>query len=1319
MNRNNPFFNHNPSRKGDVRELSPQENRAPHEPTGSTCECATRWQAHPSSHCPVSCSRLRLLEGILSSLDEAIWSVSVSRGETFYVSPAAERIYGRAIADFFNDPHLWFDTIHPDDRPRVERVLARVTSERGWDLQYRIVRPDGEIRWLHERASLIRDPLTRADRLDGIAADITDRHPPASTPGSDRPPSREQLYREALRHFPNGAIVIFDENLRYIVAEGRGLVEVGLLSEVLEGQTIDQVFPPSIVADIEPQYRAVFNGVDSLNQIVYGDRVYQVYTVPLLDKSGAVFAGMAVTQDITHNQQIQEALRESEERWQLVLEANNDGIWDWNIKTGEVFFSARWKEQLGYADAEIANQLQEWHDRIHPDDRESVLAAIADHFQRDSEFYVAQYRLRAKNGDYKWILDRGKARWDEDGNPKRMSGSHADISERQAIEQALRESQQKYKSLFEAFPIGISITDGNGSLLEANPASERILGLSLDEHTSRRYDEESWAIVRSDGTPMPAEEFASVRALKENRTVENVEMGIVKGDGQITWISVTAAPIPLADYGVTIGYIDITERKETEFALRESEERFRSLVDSMNDIVFTLDLQGRHTGIFGCGYEQYQVDPRYFIGKTARDLFGPEAARVHETANRQALAGEQVIYEWSAPSPNGNLQYFQTLLSPLRDPGGAPIGLVGVGRDISDRKRAEEEKSRLIASLRASEAKLAQAQRVAHLGSWEFEIDTQAFSWSQQCYSIFGVSEDTVLDYEAHLAQIHPEDRPLWQGTIARALEDGCCYQFIYRVYGADGCLRYVETRGEGIFASQERNPDRAEDGEEVCDRVVRLFGTVMDVTERQKAQIALQESEAKYRALMNEAVDAILLSDAQGYILEANKKAEQLLGYSQQELRGMHSRQLYPRQERSRILSSLHQTARYGKSEVLNTQVLCRDGYTIWVDLASSVVEWGRDRRVEQSILRDITFRIETERMLRQQAQRERLMGSIAQQIRQSLELSEILNAAVVRVRQFLRGDRVAIFRFESDWSGKIVAESVAEGWTSLMGLQIEDPCFQEKYVPLYRGGRIHRVEDVERSPLPPCYLQLLARFEARACLVVPIAQGERLWGLLVAHQCRSPRPWPESEVNFLSQLASQVGIATQQSQLYEDLKVANGELQRLATLDGLTQLANRRRFDEYLEQEWRRLAREREPLSLIMADIDFFKSYNDTYGHQAGDECLKQVARTIAATVKRPADVVARYGGEEFAVILPKTNLQGAEWLARRICDRVRGLQLPHSGSAIESWVTLSLGTATCIPTADGSANLLVAHADRALYEAKLRGRNRCYALLSHCTR
>jgi diguanylate cyclase (GGDEF)-like protein len=173
------------------------------------------------------------------------------------------------------------------------------------------------------------------------------------------------------------------------------------------------------------------------------------------------------------------------------------------------------------------------------------------------------------------------------------------------------------------------------------------------------------------------------------------------------------------------------------------------------------------------------------------------------------------------------------------------------------------------------------------------------------------------------------------------------------------------------------------------------------------------------------------------------------------------------------------------------------------------------------------------------------------------------------------------------------------------------------------------------------------------------------------------------------------------------QELNMANKELQRLSTTDGLTGIANRRFFDQLSLREWQRCERMKKPMSLIMVDVDHFKKYNDTYGHQGGDECLKAVAAQVARAAPRASDLAARYGGEEFVLVLGETTMDGAKWVANNIRQHVADLNMPHSASNI-GHISVSCGVASLLPLEGMSFEILLKIADEALYKAKEQGRN-----------
>src|ERR687886_822862 len=195
-----------------------------------------------------------------------------------------------------------------------------------------------------------------------------------------------------------------------------------------------------------------------------------------------------------------------------------------------------------------------------------------------------------------------------------------------------------------------------------------------------------------------------------------------------------------------------------------------------------------------------------------------------------------------------------------------------------------------------------------------------------------------------------------------------------------------------------------------------------------------------------------------------------------------------------------------------------------------------------------EVKERQQAEELVRQQAQREQLLGEIAQRIRKSLNLEEILSTTVSEVRQFLQTDRVLIYQFCDNGSGAVVVESVSSKELSLLNTTINDSCFGEAYIQLYQQGRIRVVEDIYTASLTPCHVDFLVNFQVRANLVVPILQSEQLWGLLIAHHCCEPRQWQQFEVDLLTSLSTPIAIAIQQGQLYQRLRRQNQVLVTLA---------------------------------------------------------------------------------------------------------------------------------------------------------------------------
>ncbi|MDX2216152.1 MAG: diguanylate cyclase [Oculatellaceae cyanobacterium bins.114] len=495
----------------------------------------------------------------------------------------------------------------------------------------------------------------------------------------------------------------------------------------------------------------------------------------------------------------------------------------------------------------------------------------------------------------------------------------------------------------------------------------------------------------------------------------------------------------------------------------------------------------------------------------------------------------------------------------------------------------------------------------------------------------------------------------------------------------------------------------------------MELQVTIETALRRHQVERELSNVQKWLKPTLSSIQDATITTDCLGRITFMNAIAETLTGCPLSEALGQCVTQIFRLNDSSTsnaianpILTAIQTQTRISLPDACTLTL--RDGSERPVSLSASPITDDKGHMIGGVlVVQDASHRQQTIDSLRQEAAQERLMVEMTHQIQRSLDLNDILSTTVAEVRHLFQTDRVLIYRFDDHNKGTVIAESVGESWLSLLGKEIVDDCVRlDSCILAYTQGHIQAIADVKTASVAPCYANLLSQLQVRANLVVPILQGEQVWGLIAVQHCSAPYLWQPSQIDLLKQLSQSVAIAIQHSQLYQDLQASNQELQRLALMDSLTQVANRRCFDAYLEQEWHRLKREQVPLSLLLCDIDYFKNYNDYYGHQAGDMCLQQIALAIAQTAKRPADFVARYGGEEFAIILPNTDIEGAVCMAKQIRGAIAQLAISHASSIVSQQVTISLGISSTVPSIQHTPQTLFANADQALYKAKTQGRN-----------
>ncbi|MCG5057413.1 MAG: diguanylate cyclase [Limnoraphis sp. WC205] len=467
---------------------------------------------------------------------------------------------------------------------------------------------------------------------------------------------------------------------------------------------------------------------------------------------------------------------------------------------------------------------------------------------------------------------------------------------------------------------------------------------------------------------------------------------------------------------------------------------------------------------------------------------------------------------------------------------------------------------------------------------------------------------------------------------------------------------------------------------------------------------------------------DMLLITNSSGIITKVNQATQNILEYREDELINQSILHVFSKQRSKNSVDLSDFILETTHSDSFELDCKTQTGREIIISFSCSI--FSRNPFERQELLwigRDITKRKQLELQLHHQLEQNRILSGMTQRIRQSLSLEKILQTTVAEVRQLLKADGVLFYHIISDHQGNIVANSFTANLAKVFQNLPNDVLIPQKYLSLLEQGIISSIDDINQANLEANIQIFWLLFGITSELIIPIITQDsstgschknHLWGVLIAYQLNQTRRWEKWEILLLEQLATPIAVAIQQAELYEQLKTANQELEKMAMTDGLTRVANHRFFEETLHKEWNRLQREAAPLSLILCDIDYFKRYNDTYGHLAGDNSLQQVAEALRKTVKRSGDLVARYGGEEFAIILPKTDKEGAILVAETICAEVRSLQIPHKNCPVEPYITISVGVASLIPESPFRPETLIFRADQALYQAKTNGRDRVFA-------
>lgn len=478
-------------------------------------------------------------------------------------------------------------------------------------------------------------------------------------------------------------------------------------------------------------------------------------------------------QEIVERQQIEANLRESEERWQLALRGNNDGIWDWNMQTNEIFYSTRCKEILGFLDSEHGKYPQDRINLLHLDDRDKVVQAVQDHLTKKTPFYISEHRIRCKNGDYKWILDRGQALWNDAGKAIRMSGSHTDITERK---QAEAELQELTISLENAVS-GISKLDKSGRYLSVNRSYANAVGYEPEEMLGMMWQQ---TIHPDDVDKL----IAAYYQMQQNGKVEAEARGLRK-DGSIFYKQLVMISIYDEQHqfighhcfmkDVSDAYCELRLRKYAEEALQQSETRFQLFMNHSPAAAWISDANGVIIYASQSYLKNFQLPTLDIIGKSIFEIFSSEFAHKFLDNIHKVVQTKQVLEAIElAPRADGTVGQFLVYKFPLPETSRQTL-VGGVAIDITERQQTEAAISQLAAIVESSEDAIIGKSLDGVIESWNAGAE-RMFGYT--ALEIVGQSITKLIpanyvDEEAQILTIIRQEKSIPHYETVRQRKDG------------------------------------------------------------------------------------------------------------------------------------------------------------------------------------------------------------------------------------------------------------------------------------------------------------------------------------------------------------------------------------------------------------------------------------------------------------------------------------------------------------------------------------------------------------------
>lgn len=680
--------------------------------------------------------------------------------------------------------------------------------------------------------------------------------------------------------------VILDINQAALDILGRPLSEVvGTLATDLDAFTYSEDVHRQIISAI----RKVANGetvrYDFLARVVRGQHLLVHLVIsPLYNLSGEVVKLIATGIDISERHRAEVALRHTAINLNLAVKAGNVGLWTWNLMTNDVFFSDEWKAQLGFGPEELENTFATWEQRLHPEDRDGILLAVKRSTEPPWPPINYEFRLRHKDGSYRWVLSQGSLEFDTAGQPVKMYGTHVDITERKNKELAHKENERQLQEAQQIAHLGYwkwNMVNGEFTWSEE---AKKIFG--YQEHMGEPNPELFLSLIHEEDRQRMK---THLEAVMKKQAIPDVEYRVSRPDGSVRFVFTKSKSIT-SQTGQVIGISgtlqDITELKHVEQALIDSKSRYKALITNSPDFIMTVGLDYK-----------IQFINRYLDGLTGKEICGhavfefvpPNFRKTVVEALEKCYSTHEIqMFETRGPLPRDNPNWYQTRVVPiLRD--NEVIGYTLIATDITELKRNQS-------VIYENEERLRQAVNVSRIGIFDHDHHKESIYWSPELREIFGWNTDEEATLEKYIFHVHPDDRATTIDAIRAAHDptgDGI-FDITHRIVDRRGRVRWLKmisrTKFEGT--GNER-------------RAVRTIGATEDITERKVAQLLLEESEQRFRIQIDTAPEAIVVFDAKsGKLIDANQNALKLFRKPYGEFLGLEFTDMSPERQPNGKLS-------------------------------------------------------------------------------------------------------------------------------------------------------------------------------------------------------------------------------------------------------------------------------------------------------------------------------------------------------------------------------------------------------------------------------